>query len=367
MKPITLDFHNPTQLATFIVAVMALVVPMTLFFYAAFHAILGQAYNVVELQKNAPVGLRHTGPQNYRQDYDSFYSHLFANLRSGVCNPDNSTVALLTRDKEVLSVHSHNDYWRPKPVFDAFSHGCTSIESDIWLEDGELLVGHNDLFLDKQYTVERLYLDVLRDLLDEVNCVTSKDGRKGGFFYDDPHSPTFLYVDIKTEAVDTYKKFMKKVIKSKLLEKGYLTTFDFSKEKLEWGPLTLVITGNAPVLFMQREPMDDPFNVNKRFAFADAQLDNIEAFDTENLSVVASGSLRQIIQTEKPVSFGGMNQTQTERLVSALDKAHSLGLKARVWDTPNWPKTVRNTVWEQLLKAGVDYLNVDDLDDVASF
>lgn len=30
-------------------------------------------------------------------------------------------------------IHSHNDYWRDVPVYEALSHGVRSIEADVWL------------------------------------------------------------------------------------------------------------------------------------------------------------------------------------------------------------------------------------------
>lgn len=46
-----------------------------------------------------------------------------------------------TRDIIPIPCHSHNDYWRRIPVFDAIHWGCTSIEADVWLFDDDLFVG----------------------------------------------------------------------------------------------------------------------------------------------------------------------------------------------------------------------------------
>ncbi|MCS6919603.1 MAG: hypothetical protein NZM28_07520, partial [Fimbriimonadales bacterium] len=39
--------------------------------------------------------------------------------------------------------HSHNDYWRKRPLQDALECGFCSVEADIFLVDGKLLVGHD--------------------------------------------------------------------------------------------------------------------------------------------------------------------------------------------------------------------------------
>ena len=41
------------------------------------------------------------------------------------------------------SVHSHNDYWRPKPFYSALSNGVISVEADVWLYNGTLYVSES--------------------------------------------------------------------------------------------------------------------------------------------------------------------------------------------------------------------------------
>ena len=38
--------------------------------------------------------------------------------------------------------HSHNDYERKVPLYNTLQAGYTSVEADVWLHDGDLLVGH---------------------------------------------------------------------------------------------------------------------------------------------------------------------------------------------------------------------------------
>ena len=47
-----------------------------------------------------------------------------------------------TRDVTPIPCHSHNDYWRRVPFWDAIHWGCTSVEADVWLFDDELFVGY---------------------------------------------------------------------------------------------------------------------------------------------------------------------------------------------------------------------------------
>ncbi|GMM35437.1 Aim6 protein [Saccharomycopsis crataegensis] len=396
---LTVDFHNPSHLAMFVLSVGALVVPLTMLCYVGLQAVLGQAYNTFDQNPQFPVDQEHFSQSsnnaysseiysvghhqvlsNHRKVYNQFAASLFQNLHEGICNPDNSTASQLTRDKNVIPVHSHNDYWRTLPVFDAFSNGMNSIEADIWLKndptnDGAmtLLVGHNEPYLQPQHSVENLYLKMLNNLLDEVNCVgeiPSSDFRKNGFFYNDPHTTTYLYIDIKTESTETYKVFIRTVVENTtLIKNGYLTYFDFSKKELVWGPLTLVITGNVPTEFIFKEEIDDPFNLNKRISFVDAQLINLDNIKSNNdsISVIGSGSLNEIVGTTGIKSFGGLNEEELSTMKKVVEEAHNLNIKVRIWDTPNWPVQIRDMVWKQLLELNVDYLNVDDLSDARKF
>jgi hypothetical protein len=55
--------------------------------------------------------------------------------------------------------HAHNDYEHERPLFDALDRGFKSVEADVWLVDGELLVAHDREDVKPGRTLESLYLD----------------------------------------------------------------------------------------------------------------------------------------------------------------------------------------------------------------
>ena len=57
--------------------------------------------------------------------------------------------------------HAHNDYEHERPLLDALSHGFTSVEADIYLVGGELLVAHDPEDVVPGRTLQNLYLDPL--------------------------------------------------------------------------------------------------------------------------------------------------------------------------------------------------------------
>ena len=75
-----------------------------------------------------------------------------------------------TRDILPIPCHSHNDYWRRIPLFEAIHHGCTSVEADVWLLKGheDLLVGHSRTSLTSQRTFISLYVSPLVELLNKM-------------------------------------------------------------------------------------------------------------------------------------------------------------------------------------------------------
>src|SRR5436190_846130 len=58
--------------------------------------------------------------------------------------------------KPLARTHAHNDYEHKRPLLDALECGFTSVEADIWLVKGQLLVAHTPLAWDTKRTLEAL-------------------------------------------------------------------------------------------------------------------------------------------------------------------------------------------------------------------
>src|SRR5687767_7205871 len=61
----------------------------------------------------------------------------------------------------LLNAHAHNDYMHTQPLLEALDHGFCSVEADVFLVDGELLVAHDRAACRADRTIDRLYLDPL--------------------------------------------------------------------------------------------------------------------------------------------------------------------------------------------------------------
>ena len=62
-------------------------------------------------------------------------------------------------------IHSHNDYLRELPFYEAYINGASSIEMDIHHHNDELYVAHDFDKIIESYTFEELYIKPLLTLI----------------------------------------------------------------------------------------------------------------------------------------------------------------------------------------------------------
>ena len=130
----------------------------------------------------------------------------------------------------VPAAHAHNDYEHDRPLLDALDHGFLSVEADVWLRDGELLVAHDEVDLDPARTLRGLYLDPL----------AQRVKRNGGDVYRGDDRPLQLLIDIKTEGVSTYAAIDRELRNFQKM----LTRFAPGYRE---GAVEVVISGNRPL------------------------------------------------------------------------------------------------------------------------
>ncbi|KAL9040261.1 MAG: hypothetical protein Q9180_002018 [Flavoplaca navasiana] len=110
-----------------------------------------------------------------------------------------------------IPCHSHNDYERDVPLYDALQAGCISVEADVWLREGDLLVGHTENSLTSARTLQSLYLEPLLSILARQNVPgntsESSSGQMvypfaanvSGIFETNTSVSVSLLLDIKTD------------------------------------------------------------------------------------------------------------------------------------------------------------------------
>jgi len=153
------------------------------------------------------------------------WSFIAASLASAQC-------AEITRSQTnqpipLIRAHAHNDYEHKHPLFDALDHGFCSVEADIYLMDGKLLVAHNLSQVKPERTLQALYLDPLRERV----------RKNGGRVYANGPECTLL-IDLKSEWRRIYPA-LRDVLKE---YSDILSTF--RSDTKETNAITAIITGN---------------------------------------------------------------------------------------------------------------------------
>ncbi|KAF5626112.1 acyl oxidase [Fusarium sp. NRRL 52700] len=263
-----------------------------------------------------------------------------------------------------VPVHSHNDYTRHIPLFEALGSGCISIEADVHLRHGNLFVAHSRLSVNPHRTLQGLYLEPLQRMLEARNAGV-KDDDWQGFFTMAPKQTVTLLVDLKTAGSETFDALNAQL--QPLRDLGYLTYWNGTERIIR--PLTVVGTGNTPfesVLAM---------NSTHRDIFWDAKLESLVSTDDDfstnpptykfnrSNSYFASTRFKNAILYRS--NFQRVLETPPSReldmSLTQIEQAKARGLLARYWDTPSKPPNVRDIAWRVLIDNGIGILNMDDM------
>ncbi len=218
-------------------------------------------------------------------------------------------------------LHSHNDYNRTAPFWEAYSQHCGSIEADVYLNEGLLLVGHDegDLRLDRSF--QKMY----------VNPIVNTFRLNEGHMWKDSDERLLLLVEIKSAVEPALSEIVK------VLEQ-YPDVFCSDKG------VKVAITGNIPA---KEHFCDYP-------AFIGFDGDLREEYTPEQLERVALVSNSFRLYAQKWNGKGRMIDRELDAVKEAIAKAHSWGKPIRFWESPEGTTTYF-TFW----KLGVDIIGTD--------
>lgn len=232
------------------------------------------------------------------------------------------------------TAHAHNDYEHTRPLFDALACGFCSVEADIWLRDGKLLVAHTPFGWKADRTLQALYLDPLRERVK----------RNGGRVFAD--GPAFhLMIDVKTDGKETWAAL------ATVLDE-YADILTVTKGgKTQANAVTVVLSGNT-----DRETVG---KAAVRHAAIDGRPKDLDADPSAGLVPWVSDAWKNHFKWD---GTGDMPEAERKKLRELVAKAHEQGRKVRFWATPD-----RREVWRELQSAGCDFLNTDKLDELQAF
>lgn len=228
-------------------------------------------------------------------------------------------------------IHSHNDYAQRVPFFQAYAQQVSSIEADVFLHDGQLLVGHDVEDLRADMTFEALYVEPIVTLF----------ARNGGRAFRDSDQTLQLMVELKSETDPTLRAV------AALLGR-WPEVFD---PEVNPAAVRVAVTG--------RVPAPEAFDRYPRFLGFDGAWD--ADYTPEQLERIAliSTNFRDFSQWN---GKGTIIPDEKERLEQVIDRAHEQGKPVRFWNAPEG-----TTVYYTFYDMGIDYINTDKPEVCAAF
>lgn len=233
--------------------------------------------------------------------------------------------------------HAHNDDEHTRPLFDALSHGFTSVEADVWLVAGQLFIGHDAP--DPKRTLKSDYLAPLAEVVRKNRGAVYR-GYEGRFR---------LYIDVKS-GPETWP-----VIEKQLAEyPGLVTTWKNGRRS--GGAVEVVISGNRDLAAMEAAQV-------RRSAYDGRLPDIYSGLSPQLMTVVSDNWTKQFTwMGEGPMPLG-----ERRKLHRIVDLAHLQGYEVRFWATPDQAGPARDAVWRELVAADIDQINTDDLTGLETF
>ena len=232
------------------------------------------------------------------------------------------------------TAHAHNDYYHDRPLLDALDQGFCSVEADVFLIDGKLLVAHTRFELNRKKTLDSLYLKPLATRVKE----------NGGRVYPDG-PPLTLLIDFKSSGTETYEALSRELIPYRSM----LTRVEDGK--VVPGAVQIIISGSRPTDLIAKQATRD--------VFVDGRLSDLES--------PANPTLVPLISDRWTSHFkwrgrGEISAAERQKLDEIVAKCHARGERLRFWATPDV-----ESVWRVLHEADVDLINTDNLAGLAEF
>jgi hypothetical protein len=242
-----------------------------------------------------------------------------------------------TEPVPLIHAFAHNDYQHAHPLTTALECGFGAVEADIFLIDGKLLVAHDRDKVRPERTLEALYLDPLRERV----------RANGGHVYRDSPEPLRLFIDFKMPAAVMYP-----TLRGTLQRYQDILT-NWQGDRVHERAVTIVLTGDRPSADeVAREPL---------------RLVALDGHMPTNLDSDAPAAVMPELSGEWKTMFtwdgrGTMPADERGKLRALVERVHAKNRRLRLWGAPDVAVT-----WSELLAAGVDRINTDDLRGLRGF
>lgn len=221
-------------------------------------------------------------------------------------------------------VHAHNDYHQPIPLMNALRYQAYSIEADVYLRNGQLVVAHEKKEVMTAPSLDSMYLQPIIRLFKKYDGRISKSKT---------YTPV-LMIDSKENGEAVITALIQ------LLE-PYRSVFDRSANPLA---LQIVISGD-------RGPL------SKWTSYPSVIL-----FDGRPYEVYDSNTLQRVAFISDSYTNYITVADSTSRIKQLVTTIHGKGKLLRLWAIPD------NTAsWKRLEEMGVDIINTDKMGECREF
>ncbi len=120
--------------------------------------------------------------------------------------------------------------------------------------------------------------------------------------------------------------------------------------------VTVVISGDRPRELMRAQRV--------RYAFYDGRSADLNSGAPASFIPLISDNWNNLFTWQ---GVGPMPAAERAKLRAFVRDAHADGQRVRFWATPDVPGEAREAVWRELVAAGVDHINTDDLAGLEAF
>ncbi|GAA5854503.1 hypothetical protein JCM8547_004866 [Rhodosporidiobolus lusitaniae] len=234
--------------------------------------------------------------------------------------------------------------------------GSTWVGADIWLVDGELLVGPHQEALDPSRAFSSVFVEPILEVFQNsvVPVGTAHRRRSSVFAHISLQTPFQLILRLHTAPSITFPYVADAL--QPLHDASLLTTY--CPNACNTTPALITVVSSS-ANGAEMVPLEDLTSVvGPRFVYRDADIsaleddEQLEQLDNE-ITPVAAGRLKEATGWDGQST---LTEEQRERIKRQVERAHKKQIKVRYEGLPQFPVHVRENVKTTLLGLGVDYL-----------
>jgi alkaline phosphatase len=213
-------------------------------------------------------------------------------------------------------IHAHNDYQQALPLTNALSNRVYSIEADVYLRNGQLVVAHDAKDVAAAPTLDSLYLQPIIRLFKKYHGRISKSKT---------YTPV-LMIDSKESGAAVIAQLIKAVEANGSVFNRLVNAM----------AVQLVISGDRAAVSTW------------------ASYPSYIFFDGRPAEVYDSATLKRLAFISDNYTNYVSKQDSSSRIEALVKKVHGMGKLLRLWAIPDTAAS-----WRRLQQLGVDIINTD--------